>query len=212
MNELLLSEFKLYLKAIKALDYTKKIRAFKQFIESDVQKGITYNEILDFIDIRFGFQTRWRIFSNLIRKNYPVNKYKKILEISAGYPVYLSRSLTKYGYNCLAYDPRINENIRIPYKKELFDYRTAENLGFDLIIGQKACEGVEHGVRFGIKHKIPFVFELCITNHHKTIHDERKFKSSNEFYKYLLEVAQGSAVIEEFTRSNKKMLILRSKQ
>jgi len=100
-------------------------------------------------------------FFEHIIKQYPVDKFPRVLEVASGKVCSLSRKLRKSGYIVTAIDPNIRikpnelKGVKILKRKFTNDFNTNS---YDLIVGYNACPVA--GTLLNIKNK-PAVFTIC---------------------------------------------------
>lgn len=147
--------------------------------EMEQPKKTITDEYLDFMLWCKGMPSRQESFADYIEKELPVTKVKNILEVGGGINGRLSLLLAEKGYCMTCIDPELDtdcvsdyysaryddshclNNTKVTFRKEMFDYRTADVSRYDYVIAQEPCEATEHIVRVCTIQKVPFMVLLC---------------------------------------------------
>lgn len=147
-------------------------------------------------------------FADYLKKKYPLESYKKVLDVGAGRMCHLSSNLAKVGYEVYAMDPNIRitdneaKNLKIKQITKLkfacdeFNKGKGTNVDkYDLLIGLEPCDATEHIIRQGLKHNKPFEVLLCYAAHDAI--NGTKFAKVEDWYSYLKSISSEIRIINK---------------
>ena len=137
----------------------KLIQDFREFIKKPSNQ--VQDDLLEFFVYAGILKNLEEEFFKYILKEYPSNKFPRVLEVASGKVCSLSKKLKEAGYKVTAIDPNIrirpNELKGVKLLKRKFTKDFDVNL-YDIIIGYNACPVA--GTLLDIKNK-PVVFTIC---------------------------------------------------
>lgn len=137
----------------------KLIKKFGEYIKQPVD-GLE-DDLLEFFIYAGAVRNLEDDFLKHIIKQYPADKFPRVLEVASGKVCSLSRNLKKAGYMVTAIDPNIRikpnelKGVKILKRKFTNDFNTDT---YDLIVGYNACPVA--GTLLNVKNK-PAVFTIC---------------------------------------------------
>ena len=159
-----------------------------------------------------GDSSRFILFSQYIKNNFPFTKYPTIADIAGG-KGQLQIELHKLGYDVTTYDKRhtrVSRNLK--YKYSYFNDSIKEK--YSLLVGLHPDEATDIIITQAIKRKIPFCVIPCCILPYATIYKGDTNRTSKNAYRswinHLKQVAESNkykVILFELPMKGKNIVI-----